>query len=187
MKFAALSLPGLIQIEPLRHGDERGYFCETFRADLFGAQVGPTTFAQDNESLSAQAGTVRGLHFQTAPSAQGKLVRCSAGALLDVVVDLRRGSPGFGKWVSVELSARNGRQLWVPPGFAHGFCTLEPDTVISYKVTTYYDADCDKGVAWNDPAIGIVWPDGADRETLSAKDRAQPRLADLPACFTYDG
>jgi len=187
MNSAPLDIPGILQITPRRHGDARGYFAESFRSDLFEAVVGEARFVQDNESLSALPGTIRGLHFQTAPFAQGKLVRCVQGALLDVAVDIRHGSPTFGKGVSVELSAENGQQLWVPPGFAHGFCTLQPNTMISYKVTAYYSAEHDKGLAWDDPAIGIEWPDCADPETLSTKDRVQPMLADLPAHFTYEG
>lgn len=187
MKFERLDLAGPIAVRPSRREDGRGYFAETFRADRFADAVGAAAFVQDNESLSAKAGTVRGLHFQSDPFAQGKLVRCTAGALLDVAVDIRRGSPGYGRWVAVELSARGGEQLWVPPGFAHGFCTLEPDTVITYKVTAYYDQASDMGVAWDDPAIGIAWPAIADPATLSPKDRAQPRLADLPPYFAYEG
>ena len=187
MNFLDFAIEGPRLIEPRRHGDDRGYFAETFRADRFADQVSETGFVQDNESLSARVGTVRGLHFQTAPFAQGKLVRCTAGALLDVAVDIRTGSPAYGQWVAVELSAANGQQLWVPPGFAHGFCTLQPNTVISYKVTAYYSAEHDKGLAWDDTAIGIEWPDCADPESLSAKDRVQPKLADLPACFTFEG
>lgn len=114
-------------------------------------------------------------------------MRCTAGALLDVAVDLRAGSPTFGQWAAIELSPENGKQLWIPAGFAHGFCTLQPNTVINYKVTAYYSAENDKGLAWDDPAIGIEWPALADPETLSAKDRAQPRLADLPEYFRYEG
>lgn len=187
MDFKACAIAGPIVIQPRRIGDVRGYFAETFRADRFVAEIGDTVFVQDNESRSDRAGTVRGLHFQTNPFAQGKLVRCAAGALFDVAVDLRTGSPDYGRWVGVELSDDNGTQLWVPAGFAHGFCTLEPDTVIAYKVTAPYSAEHDKGLAWDDPAIGVIWPDCADRETLSVKDRLQPKLADLPACFTFEG
>lgn len=183
MNFQALSIPGLIEITPQRFGDERGYFAEIFRLAAFCEHAGETVFVQENESLSARPGTVRGLHFQTAPFAQGKLVRCTAGAILDVAVDLRTGSPTFGQWAGVELSADNGRLLWIPAGFAHGFCTLAPDSVVNYKVTATYSAEHDKGVAWNDPAIAIAWPALADPETLSAKDRAQPLLADLPPFF----
>ncbi len=187
MHFSPAILSGITLIEPRRHGDARGYFAETFRADRFTDEVGRYEFVQENESLSAQVGTIRGLHFQTDPFAQGKLVRCVQGALLDVAVDIRVGSPTFGQSIAVELSAENARQLWVPRGFAHGFCTLRPNTLLSYKVTAYYSAEHDKGLAWNDPAIGVEWPDCADPETLSAKDRIQPRLADLPACFAYEG
>ncbi|EHJ58184.1 dTDP-rhamnose-3,5-epimerase [Novosphingobium pentaromativorans US6-1] len=172
-------------IIPRHIGDERGYFAETFRTDVFARECGDWTFVQDNESLSARAGTVRGLHFQTEPYAQGKLVRCTAGALFDVAVDIRAGSPTYGQWVAKTLTPENGRQLWIPAGFAHGFCSLEPNTVIAYKVTGYYSAECDKGLAWDDPAIGIVWPDVAHPDTLSSKDRQQPRLSELPAYFSW--
>lgn len=185
MEIAALSVPGVVLFTPCHIGDERGYFAETFRADRFMQACGDWSFVQDNESRSAKAGTVRGLHFQSEPHAQGKLVRCTAGALFDVAVDIRRGSPTYGQWVSETLTPENGRQVWVPPGFAHGFCSLEPDTVICYKVTDYYSAECDKGVAWDDPAIGVTWPDIADPETLSGKDHMQPRLADLPEYFSW--
>jgi len=158
---------------------------ETFRHELFEANVGSFVFVQDNQSMSAEVGTVRGLHFQLEPKAQGKLVRCVAGAILDVVVDIRKGSPTFGQHVAVELTAENGKQLWVPPGFAHGFCTLAPSTEISYKVTNYYSAEHDRGILWNDPAIGIEWPIEAGKAILSDKDRKQPTLANLPDAFTY--
>ncbi|MBC2664431.1 dTDP-4-dehydrorhamnose 3,5-epimerase [Novosphingobium flavum] len=186
MQFVSLDLPGVIEIRPRRLGDERGYFAETFRLAQFCEAAGTFDFVQENESLSARPGTLRGLHFQTAPFEQGKLVRCTAGAIFDVAVDLRTGSPTYGKWVAVELSAALGNQLWVPPGFAHGFCTLVPNTVVSYKVTAVYSPEHDKGVAWNDPDIAVVWPDIAEPETLSAKDRVQPALADLPAWFALE-
>lgn len=185
MEIQSLDLLGSKLISPHRIGDERGYFSETFRADQFANEVGDWSFVQDNESLSALPGTIRGLHFQSEPYVQGKLVRCTAGALFDVAVDIRAGSPTFGQWVGETLTAENGKQLWVPPGFAHGFCSLEPDTVICYKVTGYYSAECDKGLAWDDPAIGIEWPDIADPNTLSGKDRQQPRLSDLSAYFSW--
>ena len=185
MEITSLSIPDVKLLTPRHIGDERGYFAETFRADFFAKHIGDVAFVQDNESLSAKVGTVRGLHFQSAPHAQGKLVRCTAGALFDVAVDIRHGSPTFGQWVAETLTPENGKQLWAPPGFAHGFCSLEPDTVICYKVTDYYSAECDKGVAWDDPAIGISWPDIVDPETLSPKDREQPLLADLPAYFSW--
>ncbi|WP_414714432.1 dTDP-4-dehydrorhamnose 3,5-epimerase [Sphingobium sp.] len=180
-----VDLPGMKLLVPRHIGDDRGYFAETFRADLFVEYCGDFAFVQDNESRSARSGTVRGLHFQSEPHAQGKLVRCTAGALFDVAVDIRSGSPTFGQWAGETLTPENGKQLWVPPGFAHGFCSLEPDTVICYKVTGYYSAECDKGLRWDDPAIGIVWPDAADPETLSPKDRGQPLLADLPEYFAW--
>lgn len=186
MDITPLKIPGVMLILPRHIGDERGYFAETFRSDLFAQSCGNWTFVQDNESKSAKAGTVRGLHFQSDPHAQGKLVRCTAGALFDVAVDIRRGSPTYGQWVAETLTPDNGKQLWIPPGFAHGFCSLEPDTVICYKVTGYYNAECDKGLAWNDPAVGITWPGIADPTTLSAKDRVQPRLADLPEYFIWN-
>lgn len=186
MEFTPLNIPGAIVVTSHHIGDERGYFAEIFRADQFARACGEWSFVQDNESRSAKAGTLRGLHFQTEPHAQGKLVRCTAGAVFDVAVDIRRGSPTYGQWLSQILTAENGKQLWIPSGFAHGFCSLEPDTVVCYKVTgSYYNVECDKGLAWDDPAIGIDWPDVADPETLSAKDRKQPLLADLPAYFSW--
>lgn len=183
MEVRSFEISGLKLFTPRRIGDDRGYFAETFRADIFAAHCGDLTFVQDNESLSVRIGTLRGLHFQTEPHVQGKLVRCIAGALFDVAVDIRHGSPTFGKWVGETLTPHNGRMLWIPPGFAHGFCSLAPDTVIAYKVTDYYNAECDKGLRWNDPAIGIAWPEIADPDTLSPKDRQQPMLAELPEYF----
>jgi dTDP-4-dehydrorhamnose 3,5-epimerase len=185
MEIETFDIAGVMLLTPRHIGDERGYFAETFRGDLFASHVGEHSFVQDNESMSARVGTIRGLHFQSGPHAQGKLVRCTAGALFDVAVDIRNGSPTYGQWVGETLTPTNGKQLWVPSGFAHGFCSLEPNTVICYKVTDYYSAACDKGLAWDDPAIGIVWPDIADPETLSAKDRKQPLLSDLPAYFSW--
>jgi dTDP-4-dehydrorhamnose 3,5-epimerase len=185
MKFEKATLTDVIVISPKKFGDSRGYFMETFRQSLFAEHVGAFEFVQDNQSLSAEAGTVRGLHFQLDPKAQGKLVRCIAGALLDVAVDIRKGSPTFGKHVAVELTAENGKQLWVPPGFAHGFCTLAPNTEISYKVTNYYSAEHDRGLLWNDPALGIDWPVDPGQVILSDKDRRQPRLAELGDAFNY--
>ncbi len=181
----ALAIPGVVQVVPQKWEDDRGYFCELFRKDWFNQNVSDVELIQENQSLSRQAGTIRGLHFQTMPFTQGKLVRCQAGALVDVVVDIRRGSPTFGHWLAVELSQENGRQLWVPPGTAHGFCTLLPNTVISYKVSAYYSPAHDRGMAWDDPDIAISWPAVADPAFLSPKDRLHPRLAELPAFFTY--
>lgn len=185
MEIQTFDVPGIKLLVPRHIGDERGYFAETFRADFFAEHCDDFAFVQDNESLSVRQGTIRGLHFQSEPHAQGKLVRCTAGALFDVAVDIRQGSPTFGQWVSETLTPDNGKQLWIPPGFGHGFCSIEPNTVICYKVTDYYKAECDKGLAWDDPAVGIIWPDVADTETLSPKDRKQPLLSELPAYFTW--
>lgn len=186
MDFTQFDLAGLLQVVPRRVQDARGYFAETFREDAFCARIGQVRFVQENQSLSVEAGTIRGLHFQQEPYAQGKLVRCLAGSLYDVAVDLRSGSPAFGKWAGITISAGAGNQLWIPPGFAHGFCSLEANTVISYKVTAYYSPAHDRGVAWDDPALAISWPDIANPDTLSGKDRAQPALAALPPCFTFE-
>ncbi|ANI78479.1 dTDP-4-dehydrorhamnose 3,5-epimerase [Sphingobium sp. EP60837] len=185
MEIEFFDIVGIKLLTPRHIGDERGYFAEIFRADLFAQYCRDLSFVQDNESLSVRQGTIRGLHFQSEPHAQGKLVRCTAGALFDVVVDIRQGSPTHGQWLAETLTPDNGKQLWIPPGFAHGFCTLAPDTVICYKVTDYYSAECDKGLRWDDPAIGIDWPQIADPDTLSPKDRQQPLLVDLPAYFTW--
>jgi dTDP-4-dehydrorhamnose 3,5-epimerase len=185
MQFEKLAIAGLVLITPVRHGDDRGYFVETHRQDLFEAAIGPVAFVQDNQSMSAEVGTIRGLHFQVNPRAQGKLVRCLFGAILDVAVDIRRGSPTYGRHVAVELSAENGRQLWLPTGFAHGFCTLRPNTVIAYKVTDVYSPAHDRGLLWNDPDLAIDWPVAEDRAVLSGKDRVQPRFAELDTDFVF--
>ncbi|MDE1917804.1 MAG: dTDP-4-dehydrorhamnose 3,5-epimerase [Sphingomonadales bacterium] len=184
MDFNRFEIEGPLEIIPRKLGDERGYFAEMFREDKFTEYAGKVSFVQESQSLSVRVGTIRGLHFQTNPMAQGKLVRCATGAILDVAVDIRHDSPTFGQWIAVELTPEKCNQLWVPAGFAHGFCTLLPDSIVSYKVTHYYSPECDKGVLWNDPAIGLAWPDVADAETLSGKDRIQPLLADLPAYFS---
>ena len=184
MDFRSFDVVGPVEIIPTKIEDGRGYFSELYRSDSLARWAGNVEFVQENQSLSVRAGTIRGLHFQTHPAAQGKLVRCLAGRLLDVAVDLRMDSPTFGHWISVVLSPEHNNQLWVPVGFGHGFCTLEPDTIISYRVTNYYSREHDKGVAWDDPDIAIGWPDVADAETLSAKDRAQPSLRELPRYFS---
>lgn len=186
MDFRRFDVAGPVEIMPRPIRDERGYFVEIFRQDAFLAHGPASEFVQDNQSLSARAGTIRGLHFQSHPAAQGKLVRCLSGRIFDVAVDLRNGSPTFGKWISVVLSPEDCNQLWVPIGFGHGFCSLEPNSIISYRVTAYYSAENDKGVAWDDPDIAIEWPPIADPATLSAKDRTQPRLAELPSYFSMD-
>lgn len=186
MEITPFGIPGVMLITPHRIVDERGFFAEAFRVDLFGQHIcGNWPFVQDNESYSANVGTVRGLHFQREPHAQGKLVRCTAGALFDVAVDIRHGSPTYGQWVGEILTPKNGKQIWIPSGFAHGFCTIEADTVICYKVTNYYNAECDEGLAWDDPDVGVEWPDIADPQMLSGKDSAQPCLADLHAYFSW--
>ncbi|MCS4091856.1 dTDP-4-dehydrorhamnose 3,5-epimerase [Rhizobium sp. BK176] len=184
MNIEILPLAGLTKITPTRLGDHRGYFSEVFKDGWFRENVADVAFVQENESLSAAAGTVRGLHFQLDPFAQGKLVRCIAGTIFDVAVDIRVNSPTYGQWYGCELSMQNGEQLWIPTGFAHGFATLVPDCVISYKVTAPYSAVSDRGVSWNDPEIGIEWPVPLDNVVLSDKDRIQPKLADLPP-FKY--
>lgn len=176
-----LEIADVVEIRPQRHSDARGYFSETHRDDWFGKAVAPVHLVQENQSLSHAAGVIRGLHFQNAPHAQGKLVRCLAGAIFDVAVDLRQHSGSFGTWVSAVLSAEEGNQLWIPDGFAHGFCTLLPQTLVSYKVTAYYSADHDAGILWNDSDIGVLWPPIANPGLLSPKDQTQPRLKDWMA------
>ncbi len=184
MIVETLPVPAVMLIRPKRFGDARGYFVETFNAALFRDKVAALDFVQDNEALSAAAGTVRGLHFQKPPKAQGKLVRVVKGAVLDVAVDIRHGSPTFGQHVSARLDVEGGAQLWVPPGFAHGYCTLEPDTIVVYKVTDSYSPADDGGVLWNDPSLAIDWQLGSNTPVLADKDTKLPRLADLPAIFT---
>lgn len=186
MEFVTFDIEGPIEVLPHKIGDERGYFSEIFRLDSFAEKAGRVDFVQDNQSLSVRAGTVRGIHFQSHPVAQGKLVRCLAGKLLDVAVDLRHRSKTYGKWLSVVLSPETNNQLWVPVGFGHAFCTLAPNSVIGYRVTNYYSPENDKGVAWDDPDIGIDWPEMADPDTLSAKDKTQPLLAELPRYFSME-
>ncbi|MGP9813719.1 dTDP-4-dehydrorhamnose 3,5-epimerase [Rhodopseudomonas sp. NSM] len=170
-------------IVPKGFADTRGVFCETYNHRRFVEHGIAFDFVQDNQSSSAQAGTIRGLHFQSHPAAQDKLVRVLRGRILDVAVDLRRASPTYGKWVAEELSADNGKQLLVPVGFAHGFCTLEPDTLVLYKVTGYYSPAHDLGVAWNDPDLAIDWPVTPDKAVLSDKDSKLPPFRSLPAYF----
>jgi len=170
-------------ITPKAFADSRGVFCETYNRQRFVDHGIALDFVQDNQSVSAVAGTIRGLHFQSAPFAQDKLVRVARGRIYDVAVDLRRSSPTYGKWVAEELSADNGKQLLVPVGFAHGFCTLESDTVVAYKVTSYYAPAHDLGVAWNDPDLAVQWPVPADQVVLSDKDIRLPGFASLPTYF----
>jgi dTDP-4-dehydrorhamnose 3,5-epimerase len=177
------AIPDVKIICPKRFGDERGFFSEVYNRLGFEEAGLDFDFVQDNHSLSVKAGTIRGLHFQTPPFAQGKLVRVTRGRILDVSVDLRRSSPTYGQHVAVELSAENWRQLLVPIGFAHGFCSLEPDTEVLYKVTNYYSAEHDRGLAFDDPALGIRWPVPLSEAILSDKDHKHPRLAELPSYF----
>ena len=160
-------------------GDDRGWFCETFKDEWFRENVADVTFVQDNQSFSVQKGTIRGLHYQKEPFGQGKLVRVLKGAIFDVAVDIRRDSPSFGKWIGVELSAENAKQLWIPNGFAHGFCTLTLNCEVFYKVTNLYDRESDAGIAFDDKEIGIKWPIDVASAILSDKDKVQPSLASL--------
>jgi dTDP-4-dehydrorhamnose 3,5-epimerase len=181
MYFQSFDLQGLLEVRPSKIEDERGYFSEIFRADKFGAQAGAVDFVQDNQSFNTAAGTIRGIHLQTHPFGQGKLVRCIAGSIFDVAVDLRPGSPTFGRWQAVTLTPELNNQFWLPEGFGHGFCTLEPGSIMAYRVTNYYSAEHDAGVAWDDKAIAIEWPDIADPATLSPKDRKLPELGEVAA------
>jgi len=176
---------GLALIVPNRFSDTRGYFSETWSDRLFRQKIADVSFVQDNQSMSAKKATVRGLHFQKPPCAQGKLVRVMRGSIFDTAVDIRKGSPTYGRHVGVRLDAIEGAQLWVPPGFLHGFCTLEDETEVFYKVTAYYSASHDAGVLWNDPDLGIDWPVEGESVMLSDKDQCYPRLRDLPAYFHY--
>lgn len=170
-------------ITPRAFADSRGTFSETYNRQRFVDHGIALEFVQDNQSISAAVGTIRGLHFQSAPFAQDKLVRVAKGRILDVAVDLRRSSPTYGRWVAEELSAEDGKQLLIPIGFAHGFCTLEPDTVVAYKVTNYYSPPHDLGIAWNDPDLAVSWPVSADQAVLSDKDLKLPPFATLPNYF----
>lgn len=185
MHVEPTDLPEVKILTPRRFGDGRGFFCETWNAARMAEAGIDLAFVQDNESLSAKAGTLRGLHYQAPPHAQAKLVRVVRGAIRDVAVDARRGSPGYGRWVAVELSAENGRQLLVPRGFLHGFVTLEDATQVVYKVDAGFDGPSDGSVAWNDPGIGIDWGVAADAVILSDKDRAAPAFADWTSPFAY--
>lgn len=185
MNFIRTKIEDVVICEPTVHGDERGYFVETFRADKLEAFLGyKIDFCQDNESKSSK-GVLRGLHYQLSPYAQTKLVRVIAGRVLDVAVDIRKGSPTFGEHVAVELSSENKRQLLVPRGFAHGFVVLEDDTVFAYKVDNYYSPECDRGIAFDDEALGIDWTLDIEELKLSTKDTKQPKLEDTNDIFEY--
>ncbi|HYG26568.1 MAG TPA: dTDP-4-dehydrorhamnose 3,5-epimerase [Caulobacteraceae bacterium] len=184
MEVERLAIPEVLRVRPRRIGDARGHFTETYRRDRLEAAGIACPFVQDNLSYSAAAGVLRGLHYQRPPHAQAKLVSVLDGRILDVVVDVRRGSPTFGEHLTVEMSAKDGAQLFVPEGFLHGFVTLTPDTRVAYKVSDYYAADCDAAVRWDDPDLGINW--GVSAPTLSAKDAAAPLFAQFDTPFTYD-
>lgn len=181
--FTPLAIPAVILVRPRRFGDERGWFMETWSRRGFAEGGIDADFVQDNQSFSAQVGTVRGLHFQVPPTPQAKLVRVVRGAIFDVAVDLRRGSPTYGRWCGATLTAAGGEQLFVPRGFAHGFCTVEPDTEVAYKVDGPYDPASDRGLAWDDPDIGVTWPVTPGAAILSAKDRTQPAFAGFDSPF----
>lgn len=180
-------LPGVLKLTPKRFGDNRGYFCETWNQARMSEHGITCEFVQDNQSLSSDKGTIRGLHCQTPPHTQTKLVRCGRGAMLDVAVDIRKGSPSYGKWVAEELSAENGHQLLIPAGFLHGFVTLEPNTEILYKCSDFYDPDCDRAVRFDDPAIGVDWGMNPIDAILSEKDLEAPLLKDFDNPFAWEG
>jgi dTDP-4-dehydrorhamnose 3,5-epimerase len=186
MQVSDTAIAGVRILRPARHRDARGFFSEVYNEQALAAHGIAVRFVQDNHSLSLMRGTVRGLHFQIPPFAQAKLVRVTRGAILDVVVDLRRDSPSFGRHVAELLSAAEWNQLFVPEGFAHGFCTLEPDTEVMYKVNRPYSAAHDRGLFWNDPALAIPWPIPAAEAPLSERDRHHPPLAELPEFFRYE-
>ena len=185
MRISDLAIPGVKLVEPVLHRDERGYFMESFRQSAITEAGGPAAFVQDNHSLSTARFTVRGMHFQIPPHAQAKLVRVVRGAVVDVAVDIRAGSPSFGRSIAIELSAENRRQLLVPAGFAHGYCTLEPDTEVLYKVDTGYARDAERGFHWRDKSVASLWPAGESEAVLSERDRALPMLAALPDFFRW--
>ena len=185
MTFTRTEIPDVVIVDPQVHGDERGYFVETFRTDKLEAFLGyQINFCQDNESKSAK-GVLRGLHYQLHPTAQTKLVRVIQGTVLDVAVDIRKGSPTFGKHVAVELSSENKRQLLVPRGFAHGFVVLEEDTIFAYKVDNYYSPENDRGIAFDDPELHIDWQLPHNELKLSQKDKVQPKLHETDDLFAY--
>jgi dTDP-4-dehydrorhamnose 3,5-epimerase len=183
VKVEALRIADVKLITPARFNDPRGFFSETWNQGRFAEAGIPGPFIQDNHVVSTEAGVLRGLHCQIGPNAQGKLVRCARGAIYDVAVDVRHGSPTFGTYAGVEISAENWRQIWVPPGFLHGYCTLTMETEVIYKVTGAYDKAAERGVIWDDPDIGIDWPVSPGRVILSDKDKVLPRLRDLPVLF----
>jgi dTDP-4-dehydrorhamnose 3,5-epimerase len=186
MQIETTSLPGLLILKPSRFGDDRGWFSETWNQSKLAEQGVHVPFVQDNHSMSSQPNTVRGLHFQRPPRAQDKLVRCTRGAVYDVAVDARRGSPTYGQWFGIDLTPDNGLQLLVPKGFLHGFVTRLPDSELQYKCSDIYAQDCDGAIRWDDPSIGIDWSlTGAP--VLSAKDERAPLFRDFDTPFHYEG
>lgn len=176
---------GVFEVTPKKFGDARGFFSETYQRQRFADAGIGLDFMQDNQSFSAEKWTLRGLHFQVAPFAQDKLIRVLRGSVFDVAVDIRNGSPTYGKWVGCTLSAEKFNQLFIPRGFAHGFLTLEPDVEVLYKVTAPYAPECDRSVRWNDPAIDIAWPLGGAQPVLSAKDANAPLVADIARQISF--
>ncbi len=190
MNIVDTSIEGVFIIEPTIHEDDRGYFLETYRKDKLSDLGLNFDFSQDNQSCSKYAGTIRGLHYQENPKPMTKLVRVISGAIYDVAVDIRKGSPTFGKFVSAHLDCNSQKQLLIPRGFAHGFCTLEDETIVSYKVDNYYDSSYDKAIRWNDPEIGVDWPPvlyPALEYFVSEKDMNAPFLKDCKINFEYRG
>jgi dTDP-4-dehydrorhamnose 3,5-epimerase len=187
VQVSEFDIPGPLLFASVRHGDARGFFSETFRRDVFEAAAGSWRFVQDNHSKSTQRGVIRGLHCQTPPHEQGKLVRVTRGAVYDIVVDARVGSPTYGHHIGLELSAENWLQLWVPPGFLHGFCTLTDEVEFLYKVTSYYDATAEETVAFDDPDLGITWPLRDVPPLVSDKDQRGQRFRDFQSPFTFTG
>ena len=185
MEVTRLAIPDVCLLAPRKHGDHRGFFSETYSKRAFAEAGIEADFVQDNHSLSAEPGTVRGLHFQVPPRAQAKLLRVVRGAVFDVAVDLRWGAPTYGQHVSAVISAGAWNQIYVPVGFAHGFCTLEPGTEVIYKVSDFYAPEAEQGLLWNDPALAIDWPEGAGA-VLSERDRGWPCLRDLARVFQYE-
>jgi dTDP-4-dehydrorhamnose 3,5-epimerase len=184
LEVASLELPELVVAVPKRFADNRGYFEETYSKRTFPEAGIPPEFVQDNQSLSEKRGIIRGLHFQIPPHAQAKLIRVLAGAIFDVAVDLRRDSERFGRWCGIELSAKNGKQLFIPRGFAHAFCTLEPNTIVAYKVDEFYSGPHDGGIRFDDPRIGVEWPVSSSEIIVSEKDRNLPLLNSFQSPFT---
>jgi dTDP-4-dehydrorhamnose 3,5-epimerase len=185
MQVAETDIGEVKILKPVRHGDERGFFSEVFKKSVLQQHGIDVHFVQDNHSLSASKWVVRGLHFQIPPFVQAKLLRVTAGSVFDVAVDIRWGSPTFGRHVAVVLSAAEWNQIFIPEGFAHGYCTLEPATEVVYKVNSYYSAEHDRGLLWNDPSLSIAWPLESGDAILSDKDRRHPVLADLPYYFHH--